>query len=38
MLQSKTYKSFIYNKHKIKHLKVKIKANKSDDDNNNNEN
>ena len=29
MLKSKTHKNFLYNKHKIKHLKVKIKANNS---------
>ena len=28
MLKSKTYKNFLYNKQKIKHLKVKIKASK----------
>ena len=26
MLKSKTYKNFLYNKHKVKHLKVKVKA------------
>ena len=26
MLKSKTYKHFLYNKHKVKHLKVKVKA------------
>ena len=28
MLKSKTYKKFLYKKHKIEHLKVKVKANK----------
>ena len=27
MLKSKACKTFLYNKHKIRHLKVKIKAN-----------
>ena len=26
MLKPKTYKHFLYNKHKVKHLKVKVKA------------
>ena len=34
ILQSKTYKNVLYNKHKIKNLKVKIKANKNDNKNN----
>ena len=29
----KTYKNFLYNKHKIEHLKVKIKAKKKGDNN-----
>ena len=34
ILQSKTYKNVLYNKHKIKNLKVKIKANKNDNKDN----
>ena len=34
ILQSKTYKNVLYNKHKIKILKVKIKANKNDNKDN----
>ena len=33
MLQ--TYKKFLYNKHKIKHLKVKINAKRKEDNNDN---
>ena len=34
MLQSKTCKNFLHNKHKIKNLKVKIKENKNDNNDN----